>query len=363
MIERCGDRQRKCDGLKKWPLHLFVESLPMMLQVALLLLACGLCRRMWSVNTSVACTLITLTGLGVLFYIGIVIAGMSSYACPFQTPVSTGLRNSWKKLRRRILSSKRVIPRIYRMWNRGIQPLFHHRPPPAIPFENVQLQRPEPWLRPKDLDIRRTNTNDVRCVSWILRNITDPEALDAAIRLAGMVRWFEDGSDLEPPYSLIVSTFHTCFDPNGKVHPGSRDRAYYCGRAILWIQTLATCKSEEITRRFPLLVVRYTNPAPDHDLKHILTLHREQDISSNFVNLLRIGSGYTPSHSKWISNVLLHHSWANQASLDFNYIRQFIHSTGETAIPLNVMLNRLLAFCICLGSPVEEETLKVDDKS
>jgi len=38
MIERCGDRQRKCDGLKKWPLHFFVESLPVMLQVALLLL-------------------------------------------------------------------------------------------------------------------------------------------------------------------------------------------------------------------------------------------------------------------------------------------------------------------------------------
>ena len=26
MIERCGDRQRKCDGLEKWPLDLFIES-------------------------------------------------------------------------------------------------------------------------------------------------------------------------------------------------------------------------------------------------------------------------------------------------------------------------------------------------
>ena len=33
MIERCGDRQRKRDGLEKWPLHYFVESLPLMLQV------------------------------------------------------------------------------------------------------------------------------------------------------------------------------------------------------------------------------------------------------------------------------------------------------------------------------------------
>ena len=93
MIDRCGDRQCKCDGLEKWPLHLFVESLPVMLQVALLLLACGLCRHMWSVDTSVAYTLLTLIGLGVLFYTGIVITGMSSYGCPFQTPASTALRS------------------------------------------------------------------------------------------------------------------------------------------------------------------------------------------------------------------------------------------------------------------------------
>lgn len=68
VIERCGDRQRKCDGLQEWSFHLFVESLPVMLQIALLLLACGLCRYMASVNTPVAGVLITLTALGVLFY-------------------------------------------------------------------------------------------------------------------------------------------------------------------------------------------------------------------------------------------------------------------------------------------------------
>ena len=50
MIERCGDRQRKCDGLEKRPLHVFVESFPLMLQVALLLLTCGLCLHMCSIK-------------------------------------------------------------------------------------------------------------------------------------------------------------------------------------------------------------------------------------------------------------------------------------------------------------------------
>ena len=31
MIEHCGDYQRRCDVLKKWLLHFFIESLPLML--------------------------------------------------------------------------------------------------------------------------------------------------------------------------------------------------------------------------------------------------------------------------------------------------------------------------------------------
>ena len=249
MIDRCGDRQRKCDGLEKWPLHLFVESLPMMLQVALLLLACGLCRRIWSINASAASILIGLTGLGVAFYAAIVIAGTSSYACPFQTPVSIALRSPWKRIRRGIVScivhSKRALLRTRLTWKWRVRSLIRRQSLPMISLENVQVQPREPWLKPKDLDVvRRTNANDVRCVSWILRNITDPEALDAAVRLAGMIRWFDDGTDVDPPYDVIVSAFEACFDSNRKLYPGSRDQAYYSGRAILWIHTLATCESK-----------------------------------------------------------------------------------------------------------------------
>ena len=92
MVERRGDRQRKFNGLERWPFRLFIESLPIMLQITLLLLTCGLSRYMWSVYASVACVVISFTALGVLFYIGIVVTGAWSYECPFQTPVSAGLR-------------------------------------------------------------------------------------------------------------------------------------------------------------------------------------------------------------------------------------------------------------------------------
>jgi hypothetical protein len=93
MIERCGDRQRKFDGLEKWPFRFCMESLPIMLQIALLLLTCGLSRYVWSINTSVGRVVLSFTVLGVLFYIAVVVAGTSSYECPFQTPASIGLRH------------------------------------------------------------------------------------------------------------------------------------------------------------------------------------------------------------------------------------------------------------------------------
>ena len=258
MIERCGDRQRKCDGLQKWPFYLFVESLPLMLQVALLLLASGLCRHMWSINTPVAGVLITLTVLGVFFYLWIVIVGASSYECPFQTPVSIALRSTWKKtgphvtatflhivstgtslykclpwllvlttlsylwevIQCQILHVVLWLPPITTRFDSQNTPLPTTQPTPQEPmpwlaslynlWENIQckllcatLHLPQtlppltiqeglpiatansPWLTPTALaTIQSTNANDVWCVSWILWNITDPEALDAAVRLA-----------------------------------------------------------------------------------------------------------------------------------------------------------------------------------
>ena len=369
MIERCGDRQRKCDGLEKWPLHFFVESLPVMLKVALLLLACGLCRNMWSVNTSVACTLIGLTGLGAAFFMGIVIAGTSSYACPFQTPASATLRGPWKRVRREVFSSggylKRVVWRIVRMSKQSIRSLLRHPSLPTdAPLGGIKISKLKAWLKPQDLAIiHTTNSNDVRCVSWILRNITDPEALDAAVRLAGMIRWF-DGPEVDVPYDSIVSTFEACFDPSGKLYPGSRDRAYYSGRAMVWIHALATHKSVELSRRFPLSRANSEEQGLDPDLKHLLRISRDVDFDFDWaMKLLAFRPEHTPSHAQWISDVLLHYSRVAHPPLIDRTIPDLFPDVHETSITVNVALNRLLVWCAFLGSPPTEEALMVQNKS
>lgn len=87
-IERFNDRQRKFDGLEKWPFRLFIEGLPIILQISLFSLTCSLLRYMWPVRV-----VISFTVLGFLFYIRIMVAGTPPYECPFQTPISTTLRH------------------------------------------------------------------------------------------------------------------------------------------------------------------------------------------------------------------------------------------------------------------------------
>ena len=405
VIERCGDRQRKCDGLDKWPFHLFVESLPVMLQVALLLLACGLCRYMESVSPAIAYTLFTLTGLGVLFYVGVVIAGASSHDCPFQTPASVPLRRLWKTiwpglaliafpvataLRTRgenleflmfriiihlprfdILHhlhdvSEKIQLGIFRaglcLPSTGLN--LHHAPHhPFLPTtrEDSRLTIPKrvpPRPKSRELaEIQTKNSNDVRCVSWVIKNITDPEALDAAIRCASTIWWFEDKTDMELLYNLTIAVFDSCFGPGGEVYPGLRDRTYYSLRAIIWIHVLAMCQS----LTFPLPPPQFGARGLDDDLDQLLDFTLYESRVGNFGPLL-LPFNSTPSHSRWMSNVLLYLPWA-QFKPDDRLTHDYRLLIDQTSMSLEILLNRLLICCNLLGSPAEEELLKLQDTS
>ena len=416
VIERCGDRQRKYDGLKQWRLHFLIESLPVMLQVALSLLACGLYLHMQSINTLVAHTLIGLTGSGALFYLAIGIAG-TSYACPFQTPLSIFLRGSWGGVRSswvwlstflRRLPQPTTIPlggiqvqepRIqtplsttlrdpWKIVRHGLRLVLSPvlvcwdlRPWPFPPRpsqqttpslnddilpDGIEARTPEPWLKPGDLDaIRTANANDAGCVSWIINHITDPEALEAAIRLAGTIQWFDDGINAEVPYGSIVSTFEACFDLSGKLYPGSRDMARYSGRVIVSIRGLARCKFGESEHEYPFPSTKH-EPGPDPDLRHLLYVDQVDLPDKDRVAwLLVIDPEHTPSHMQWASELLLGLSWATRLTLDYEAALDLIpiKHKAKVVIPLNAILNRLLVWCIFLGSPPAEEVLKVRNKS
>ena len=361
-IERCKNRQRKFDGIRKWSPHIFLTYLLWMLQIAVYLHICGLYIHIWDVSTPVAITVLSFLCLVGLTYTAIVGVGSSSYASPFQTPLSSFLRASWR-VTASIVHPKRVFSQI-----RQMSPLLPRQfLSTTVPLENVELHRPKPWMEPEVLaTIRQGNLDDVECVLWILRYTTDPEALDAAIRFAITIRWSDDGTGIDPPCNLIVFIFEECFDSSGKLYPGSRDRAYYSGQAVLWIHIHDTMrKSKGVAMDFPLLSTDRVSPGLDDDLSHLLqVISMAGDPNRCIGQLLKISPRHTSPHLRSISNLLLDYSWANRTKLDYGYILDRISETHETeiTIPLEATLNRLLVWCTFLGSPVEEEVLEIQDK-
>ncbi|KAF9780449.1 hypothetical protein BJ322DRAFT_293868 [Thelephora terrestris] len=93
VIERGQNRQRKLDGVDTWYFDAVMESLPLMLQAALLLLGCALSRYLWEVDVTVASVVIGVTSFGVVLYLFILVAGVVSEVCPYQTPGSYFIRH------------------------------------------------------------------------------------------------------------------------------------------------------------------------------------------------------------------------------------------------------------------------------
>ena len=90
--DKSRDRQRKLDGFDKWHFHLVIESLPVMLQLALLLPGCALSRYLWTISRTVAGVVVAITLFRVTSYVFFTLAATLYYNCPYQTPPSTLIR-------------------------------------------------------------------------------------------------------------------------------------------------------------------------------------------------------------------------------------------------------------------------------
>ena len=96
-IERSQNRQLKLNGIVAWYFDHVMESLPLMLQFALLLQGCAFSRYLWGINTIVASVAIGTTSFGVIFYACIIVVGAASLSCPYQTPGANLLRRIRRK--------------------------------------------------------------------------------------------------------------------------------------------------------------------------------------------------------------------------------------------------------------------------
>ena len=180
-IERSQNRQRKLDGIVAWYFDYVMESLPLMLQAALLLLGCALSQYLWGVNTIVASVVLSVTSFGVLAYLLILIAGAASVSCPYQTPGAQLLRRIPDALHNisdafcHIPDTFRHIPDTFRRIP-NIPGLF--RSVFSAPIEeSAAVAR---GMSQQGLE-QHTDLLDIHCISWTLQT-----SLDAPVRLSAL---------------------------------------------------------------------------------------------------------------------------------------------------------------------------------
>ena len=122
-IDRCQNRQRKLDGIVAWYFDSVMESLPLMLQVALLLLGCALSRYLWETSMAVASVVIGVTSFGLLLYLFILVVGTAWESCPYQTPGSHFFRYLGSTLHPTvsalgiILKGSKVVGLVRKLWH------------------------------------------------------------------------------------------------------------------------------------------------------------------------------------------------------------------------------------------------------
>ena len=122
IVDRGKERQAKLAGLQKWGLDVIMESLPVMLQFALLLFGIAIATYIWDLNISVAEVVLAVTSIGLTFYICITLLAAIHTDCPFQTPLSI------------------LLPRVPQLW-RGFVAFARVRWRKSIASLQLQVER------------------------------------------------------------------------------------------------------------------------------------------------------------------------------------------------------------------------------
>ena len=237
--DKSRDRQLKLDGFNQWHFHLVIESLPVMLQLALLLLGCALSRYLWMISRTVAGVIVAMTLFGLTSYIFFTLAATLYYNCPYQTPPSILTRTVTRYLAhsdaafacslRSLVGSFHSIPSPGRIAGRllpgvrsmlrsfgcvpGVGEEAERTPfavvvtPPTRVFEDVSID----W---------EVCTADARCVSWILDSTTETDVIFSTVRFAADMIWYPEIAGVLSPH-VLADLFLDCL-LDGWVIPGNQ---------------------------------------------------------------------------------------------------------------------------------------------
>ena len=382
--DRSRVRERKLNGIETWKLHLVMESLPLILQCALLLLGFALSRYLWGVNRSVSSVVIGFASFGFLFYLSIVTVSILSFDCPFQTPFSLLIRFMaglatpyWKDLRQTFGPKRRPsqpgTPGARRDLSFSIKTVGRDESEagtitlPCIAPDPAQF--PEP-VAPLFIQEARAEGDrlDSRCITRMFVMSTDPNAIASTTYFIPEIIWHSGIKAV--PLKRIYDILIDCFDfsgPSPVVIPGWRNVTYLSARAFAHIALQRRCitKYEEhkqdswkaLCANHPVLSP--TDYGRDPDLETVLFM---VDMTLGYGNGIPWEeTEMTPVHHAWMSHVFLYHVW-HEGKLS-EVVIDFVESSMALEPPNDIVITDCLFIIgLMIGVPFHVNDITVPDK-
>ena len=401
--DKSRDRQRKLDGLQQWHFHLAIESLPVMLQLALLLLGCALSHYLWMISRPVAAVVVTVTLFGVTSYVFLILAATLHYNCPYQTPPSILARvlinyvahgsDTFAHLLRYLVAPFPSLKNLARILTRlragvrralegsGCTPVTPEEtehiplavvalPSPAGVFENISV----------DWEVCEA---DVRCISWVLSTSTDSDVIYSTARFAADVIWYPEIAGALSPHVLADLFFDCLLD--GQVVPGKSEHANSIGMALASVLSarLATepdnqALGELCGRIRDLFGLAPFESAPSSEQMFMLVVatlvsvahipaHVPYSQSTHLWFFESIPDNLSTTQKLWLSRIVLQTLWRwrrvqeSTIVLGLHAIGSICHTftTDDEQIPTIIKTNCFLSMAICLGLRIDLRDLYV----
>ena len=389
IIERNRHRQRKMNGMATWHFDFVMESLPLMLQGALLLLGYALSNYLFTIDNAVAGVVVGFTAFGLLFYLLIVSAATLSYNCPFQTPPSLIIRfmirfdekhknyikRTWKWFRHTFSFLKK------RPWRKSARPSTWggYRFDASTTGNHIELAIAGTHDQPAPMFNKQADWEgyvlDSDCITWLLERFEISMETDVVLPIMGYIPevvWHAGikTAPLERVYDMFIECFSLSLDRHPTLKPNLRNKAYLSAKAFLHLAIQRKCVGHESDKAaFASIKERYPSSnfdrySEDPDLHSILVVM--DSVFGNGFFFWDTSCSYSLPHHTWMAHILLYRAWdVVRKGEDLPYgIESFVIFTLqlEPPPPVPIVTDCLLIIGLSLGLELHIDDLSVIDK-
>ena len=383
--DKSRDRQRKLDGFEKWNFHLVIESLPVMLQLALLLLGCALSQYLWTISRTVAGVIAAITLFGVTSYVFLTLAATLCYNCPYQTPPSILTRAIIRYLTcsdvalarslRSFFASFtpiRNLRQVLRRLRSGVRAILRSLGGASVVAEGTEDIPLAVVMAPPTWDFKEISIDwaDARCISWILDSTTDTDVIFSTVRFAADTIWHPEIAGALSPHVLVDLLFDCLVD--GRVIPGKSEHASSIGMAlasVLSTRLSTELKDEDLRELRERIVshVRWELPSEPTFLLVVAVLRlvasdpTQNGRSMGWQFSLSVPNRLSATQGLWLSRVILQTIWRwkrvrGPTGTLYSYAMESIYrsfATDGNQMPDSLKTNLFLISAISLGLQID----------